>query len=49
MSAVRTIVKWIFRFSLVVILLLALSWAGIRISRAYHLRAALAAAVGLCC
>jgi imidazolonepropionase-like amidohydrolase len=41
MSAVRTIVKWIFRFSLVVILLIAIFWAGIRISRAYHLRAAL--------
>ena len=41
MSAVRTIFKWIFRFSLVVILLLGFAWAGIRISRAYHLRAAL--------
>jgi imidazolonepropionase-like amidohydrolase len=41
MSAVRTIFKWIFRFSLVVILLLVFAWAGIRISRAYHLRAAL--------
>jgi len=41
MSAFRTFWKWVFRASLFVILFLVFAWAGIRIARAYHLRAAL--------
>lgn len=40
MSGVRTLFKWIMRASLFVILILLLAWVGMRISRAYHLRAA---------
>ncbi len=40
MSAFRSFWKWVFRASLFVILVLVLVWAGTRISRAYHLRAA---------
>lgn len=40
MSAVRTFFKWIMRAGLVAMMILLLAWAEMRISRAYHLRAA---------
>src|SRR5271156_2806396 len=40
MSALQTIRKWFFRFCLLVILLVAFTWLGIHVSRAYYLRQA---------
>ena len=40
MSAVHTFFKWIMRAGLLAIMILLLAWAEMRISRAYHLRAA---------
>src|ERR1039457_6595031 len=40
MSAVRTLFKWIMRAGLLAIMIPLLAWAEMRISRAYHLRAA---------
>src|SRR5277367_2869564 len=40
MSAVRAIRKWFFRFCLLVIFLVAFTWLGIQVSRAYYLRQA---------
>src|SRR5271170_4610324 len=40
MSALQTIRKWFVRFCLLVILLVAFTWLGIHVSRAYYLRQA---------
>lgn len=40
MSVLRTIRKWFFRFCLLVISLVAFTWAGVHVSRAYYLRQA---------
>ena len=40
MSALRTIRKWFFRFCLLLIFLVAFTWLGIHVSRAYYLRQA---------
>ena len=40
MSTLRTIGKWFFRLCLLVILLIALTWIGIHVKRAYSLRIA---------
>ena len=40
MSALRTIGKWFFRFCLLVILFVALTWISVHVSRAYYLRQA---------
>jgi imidazolonepropionase-like amidohydrolase len=40
MSTLRTIGKWFLRFCLLVILIVALTWLSVHVSRAYHLRQA---------
>lgn len=40
MSTLRTIRKWFFRFCLLVIFLVAFTWLGVHLSRAYYLRQA---------
>jgi imidazolonepropionase-like amidohydrolase len=40
MSTLRTIRKWFFRFSLLVIILVAFTWSVVHLSRAYYLRQA---------